>query len=57
MPISAPVKAARSMAKLFRSACQVAKLKGTAAAISSSSTSGRRQSPERSLRQVVMKRI
>jgi hypothetical protein len=33
MPISAPVKAACSIAKLLSNACQVAKLKGTAPAM------------------------
>ena len=42
MPISAPVNAARWMAKLSIRVCQVAKLRGTAQAIMSSSTSGRR---------------
>jgi hypothetical protein len=43
MPISAPVNAARSMAKLLIRLFQVAKLNGTAEAISRSNTSGRRQ--------------
>jgi hypothetical protein len=43
MPISAPVNAARSMAKLLIRLDQVAKLKGTAEAINSRRISGRRQ--------------
>ena len=43
MPISAPVNAARSIAKLLIRLFQVAKLRGTADAIRISSTSGRRQ--------------
>ena len=50
MPISAPVKPARSITKLFNSAFQVAKLKGTAPAITRINTSGRRQPPSRNLR-------
>jgi hypothetical protein len=45
MPISAPVKAARSMAKLLSSACQVEKLRGAAAAKISSRISGLFQPP------------
>ena len=41
IPISAPLKAARSIAKLLSSACHVAKLRGTAAAIIKRRYSGR----------------
>ena len=44
MPISAPVKAARSMEKLLINAIQVFRLSGMAIAINSNSSSGRRHS-------------
>ena len=45
-PISAPEKAARSMAKLLIKACQVAKLSGTEPAMRNSRVSGRRHPPD-----------
>ena len=54
MPISAPVKPALSMTKLFSSAFHVAKLKGTAPAITRIITSGRRQPPSHNLRNLSM---
>jgi hypothetical protein len=45
---------ARHLAQAFSSACQAAKLSGTAPAISSSRSSGRRQPPETRDRQLLM---